>query len=112
MKSGLLDEFRSAGKEYCFISNIDNLGATVDVRILELMTTKRNGTFPEFLMEVTCKTLADVKGGTLVVEYAQVPREHVEEFKCARKFSKLNTNNLWVSLKAIKRLVNRAIVIT
>lgn len=32
--SGLLEDFIKAGKKYMFISNIDNLGATVDVSIL------------------------------------------------------------------------------
>ena len=32
--SGLLQEFIKAGKKYMFISNIDNLGATVDISIL------------------------------------------------------------------------------
>ncbi len=30
--SGLLDQFIEQGKEYMFLSNIDNLGATVDLR--------------------------------------------------------------------------------
>ena len=30
-RSGLLEQFLSEGKEYIFISNIDNLGATVDL---------------------------------------------------------------------------------
>ncbi|KRY33839.1 Actin-related protein 2, partial [Trichinella spiralis] len=29
--SGLLDKFIQSGKEYCFVSNIDNLGATLDL---------------------------------------------------------------------------------
>jgi UTP--glucose-1-phosphate uridylyltransferase len=29
--SGFLDKFINAGKKYCFLSNIDNLGATVDL---------------------------------------------------------------------------------
>ena len=29
--SGLLDQFIDQGKEYMFLSNIDNLGATVDL---------------------------------------------------------------------------------
>jgi len=29
--SGLLDQFIEQGKEYMFVSNIDNLGATVDL---------------------------------------------------------------------------------
>ncbi|CAD6270465.1 unnamed protein product [Miscanthus lutarioriparius] len=67
----------------------------------------------EYCMEVTPKTLADVKGGTLIsyegrvqlLEIAQVPDEHVNEFKSIEKFKIFNTNNLWVNLKAIKRLV-------
>ena len=30
-RSGLLDQFMAEGKEYMFVSNIDNLGATVDL---------------------------------------------------------------------------------
>jgi UTP--glucose-1-phosphate uridylyltransferase len=30
--SGLLNQFIEQGKEYMFLSNIDNLGATVDLR--------------------------------------------------------------------------------
>ena len=35
----------------------------------------------------------------------QVPKDHVDEFKSIKKFKIFNTNNLWVSLKAIKRLL-------
>jgi UDP-N-acetylglucosamine pyrophosphorylase len=67
----------------------------------------------EFLMEVTDKTRADVKGGTLIdydgrvrlLEIAQVPPEHVDDFKSVKKFQIFNTNNIWISLKAIKRVV-------
>lgn len=31
MRTGLLQKFIDEGKEYIFISNIDNLGATVDL---------------------------------------------------------------------------------
>lgn len=33
-KSGLCELFLNEGREFCFISNIDNLGATVDISIL------------------------------------------------------------------------------
>lgn len=49
------------GREYCFISNIDNLGATVDFKILKLLLEKGESSPLEFLMEVTDKTRADVK---------------------------------------------------
>lgn len=111
--SGLLQKFIDEGKEYMFVSNIDNLGATVDVNILNYMENPARSPAPEFLMEVTDKTRADVKGGTLIeyegkqrlLEIAQVPKEHVDEFKSVNKFRIFNTNNLWMKLTAIKRLV-------
>jgi len=111
--SGLLDKFIAEGKEYVFISNIDNLGATVDLTILNHLLNPQNGPAPEFVMEVTDKTRADVKGGTLVeyedklrlLEIAQVPKERVDEFKSVNKFKIFNTNNLWINMPAIKRVV-------
>ena len=109
LHSGVLDQLISEGKEYLFVSNSDNLGAVVDEKILQHMID----TQAEFLMEVTDKTKADVKGGTLIdydgqirlLEIAQVPSEHVEDFKSVRKFKIFNTNNLWVNLKALKRIM-------
>ncbi|CAL5202783.1 unnamed protein product [Lathyrus oleraceus] len=109
MNSGKLDTLLSQGKEYVFVANSDNLGALVDLKILNHLIQNKN----EYCMEVTPKTLADVKGGTLIsyegrvqlLEIAQVPDEHVSEFKSIEKFKIFNTNNLWVNLKAIKRLV-------
>uniref|UniRef100_A0A914X1B1 UTP--glucose-1-phosphate uridylyltransferase n=1 Tax=Plectus sambesii TaxID=2011161 RepID=A0A914X1B1_9BILA len=114
--SGLLDKFINEGKEFCFLANIDNLGATVDLNILNFVMTDESGgkvEQPEFVMEVTDKTRADVKGGTLIqyedrlmlLEIAQVPKDFVDEFKSVSKFRIFNTNNLWAKLSAIKRLV-------
>merc|ERR1712168_1671878 len=76
----------------------------------------------EFVMEVTDKTRADVKGGTLIqyedtqsnqkgrirlLEIAQVPKDHVDDFKSVSKFKIFNTNNLWINLKAINRLLEK-----
>ncbi|GME95488.1 unnamed protein product [[Candida] boidinii] len=107
--SGELDSLLDQGKEILFVSNGDNLGATVDTRILDHMLE----TGAEYIMELTDKTRADVKGGTLInyggeirlLEIAQVPKSHVEEFKSIKKFKNFNTNNLWINLRAIKRLV-------
>ena len=35
--SGLVDKLLAVGKEYLFVSNVDNLGAVVDLNILEHM---------------------------------------------------------------------------
>jgi UTP--glucose-1-phosphate uridylyltransferase len=111
--SGLLTQFVDQGKEFVFVSNIDNLGATVDINILSFLLDQNNGPAPEFVMEVTDKTRADVKGGTLVdyegklrlLEIAQVPKDRVDEFKSVSKFKIFNTNNLWIKLKAMQRVV-------
>ncbi len=47
-----------------------------------------------------------MKGGTLIqyhgklrlLEVAQVPKDHEEDFKSVKKFNVFNTNNLWMSL--------------
>ncbi|XP_049948349.1 UTP--glucose-1-phosphate uridylyltransferase-like [Schistocerca serialis cubense] len=113
--SGLLNQFIEEGRKYCFISNIDNLGAEVDLKILNLMDSAQSvhGGELEFLMEVTEKTKADVKGGALVIyeeklqllETAQIPKEHLEDFKSNPIFKYFNTNNLWIKLNAVKRNV-------
>lgn len=61
-------------------------------------------------MEVTDKTRADVKGGTLIkydnklrlLEIAQVPKDHLEDFKSVKTFKIFNTNNLWIKLDGKK----------
>lgn len=108
-RSGVLDRLLAQGKEYLFVSNSDNLGAIVDPRILQHMAESQS----EFVMEVTSKTKGDIKGGTLInydgtfrlLESAQVPPQHMEDFDSARRFKVFNTNNLWVNLKALKRVL-------
>lgn len=59
--SGLLEKLITEGKEYIFVSNIDNLGATVDLHILHHLISQPADKRCEFIMEVTDKTRADVK---------------------------------------------------
>ncbi|KAL3963884.1 hypothetical protein ACCO45_000888 [Purpureocillium lilacinum] len=78
--SGILDKLIERGIEIIFLSNVDNLGAVVDLRILQHMVETK----AEYIMELTNKTKADVKGGTIIdyegsvrlLEIAQVPKEH------------------------------------
>ncbi|KAI4100960.1 MAG: hypothetical protein LQ339_005281 [Xanthoria mediterranea] len=107
--SGILDKLIERGVEVLFLSNADNLGAVVDLGILQHMVQ----TEAEYIMELTDKTKADVKGGTIInydgsvrlLEIAQVPKEHTNEFKSIKKFKYFNTNNIWLNLQAIKRVV-------
>ncbi|KAG7446245.1 UTP-glucose-1-phosphate uridylyltransferase [Guyanagaster necrorhizus] len=111
LHSGVLDQLLEDGKEYLFVSNSDNLGATVDTRIMQYMIDEQI----EFLMEVTGKTKADLQGGTLVdlngslclLELGQVPPQHIEDFQSVRKFGIVNTNNLWINLRALKRIMDK-----
>lgn len=108
LNTGVLNQLIEQGKKYMFIANADNLGASVDLKILKLMG--QSGA--PFIMEVTDKTRADVKGGTLIkthnqalrlLEIAQVPRDYREEFKSVKKFKIFNTNNIWINLLELKK---------
>ncbi|KAF5321716.1 hypothetical protein D9619_001934 [Psilocybe cf. subviscida] len=109
-RSGVLDRLLAEGKEYLFVSNSDNLGAIVDKRILQYMIEQKS----EFIMEVTSKIKGDIQGGTLIdydgslrlLEASQVPSNNVDDFN-ARKFKFFNTNNLWINLKALKRVLGQ-----
>ncbi|KAG0440513.1 UTP--glucose-1-phosphate uridylyltransferase [Dictyocoela muelleri] len=107
--SGMLDQLLNEGKEYLFVSNIDNLAATVDFKILNYVIENDI----DFLMEVTDKTRADIKGGTLIeyegaltlLEIAQVPKDKKSEFTSVRKFKIFNTNSVLINLKSLKKLL-------
>ena len=102
-------ELKAEGRETIFLANVDNLGAQLDPTLLHHFVTSGL----EFALELTPKTLSDVKGGTLIryenrlklLEIAQVPRDHVEEFQDIKKFTVFNTNNVWMSLPAVERVV-------
>jgi UTP--glucose-1-phosphate uridylyltransferase len=117
-QTGILDRLIAGGYEYAFISNGDNLGATIEPHILEYFA-KNN---LEFAMEMTPKTLADTKGGAIyrkmidgkfmgleLLETAQVPKENEHEFSGMGKFRTFSTNNLWVNLKSLQKLMEQKI---
>lgn len=109
-QTGILDKLISMGIKYAFISNIDNLGATIDYKILNDLIKSD----VDFALELTPKTLQDVKGGTLIkydgkykmFEVAQCPPDKLNEFTSIDKFKYFNTNNVWIKLEAIKDLVS------
>lgn len=107
--SGLLDRLLSEGFRWAFISNIDNLAACVEAWILGLIESRN----ADFVMEVTDRTLSDRKGGTLVLkdgrlfllEIAQVAPDERDRFMDRDLFPVFNTNNIWVDLLALKKIL-------
>ena len=51
-------------------------------------------------------TLIQYEGKLRLLEIAQVPKQHVDEFKSIKTFKIFNTNNLWIRLDAIKRAID------
>ena len=103
--SGMLARLLDAGYEYAFVSNSDNLGAAVDARILGWFEREQ---LP-FAMEVTERLDVDRKGGhvarrqgrLVLREIAQTPDDDIEAFSNIRRHRFFNTNNLWISLRAL-----------
>ena len=48
--------------------------------------------------------MIEYEGRARLLEIAQVPKEHVDEFKSVSKFKIFNTNNLWLRIDAVDRL--------
>lgn len=112
VESGILDQLLDQGFEIAFLSNGDNLGATVDPHIVSFLLKENI----DFAMEMTPKTLADKKGGAIyrklvdqkftgyeLLETAQVPKDKEHEFSGLGKFRTFSTNNLWINLKSLKK---------
>ena len=108
--SGILDILLADGFEYTFISNSDNLGAIINPTILGYFAERQ---LP-FMMEVADRTKADSKGGHLarrpegqliLREIAQCPTEDEAAFQDITRHKYFNTNNLWLHLPTLKKLL-------
>jgi UTP--glucose-1-phosphate uridylyltransferase len=105
--TGLLADLLERGYEYLFLSNSDNLGATLEPRILGWLA----GEALPFVSEVVDRTESDRKGGhlarrhsdggLLLRETAQVPDEDQAAFEDVGIHSYFNANSIWVSLGAL-----------
>jgi len=111
--SGTLDSLLAKGFKYMFVSNSDNLGATMDLKILTYFAAAG----APFMMEVADRTDADKKGGHLAAmkagggltlrELAQCPEDDEKAFQDTTKYAYFNTNNLWVDLEKLKALFDK-----
>ncbi len=116
LASGLLERLLSAGAKYLFVSNSDNLGATLDLDLLGYFAESGQS----FLMEVAQRTSSDRKGGHLarrngkflLRESAQCPEDDQAAFQDITRHRFFNTNNLWLRLDALKQalLANQGFV--
>ena len=107
--SGWLDKLLAEGITYAFVSNSDNLGATLDPSLLAWFAESG----APFLMEVTRRTAADKKGGHLALrprdgrlilrESAQCPDADADAFQDIDRHRFFNTNNLWIRLDHLKK---------
>ena len=106
--SGWLERLLAEGVNYAFVSNSDNLGATLDPTLLAFFA----GSGAPFMMEVTRRTAADKKGGhlakrksdgrLLLREVAQCADGDLDDFQNIDKHLYFNTNNIWLNLKELK----------
>lgn len=104
---GMLDRLLAAGYRYAFVSNIDNLGATLDATLLNWFS--QSGL--DFAMEVTARTEQDKKGGHLarfasgqliLRERSQCAAQDLAAFEDIERHRYFNTNNLWLRLEALR----------
>lgn len=110
--SGVLKTLLDKGIVYAFISNSDNLGATLDESILGYFSENE---FP-FMMEVAPRTPSDVKGGHIarykdgrlvLRESAQCPENELGAFRDITLFGFFNTNSIWINLNALHKLIQK-----
>jgi len=110
--SGMLDELLDHGYEHAFVSNVDNLGAVLEPRILAWFD--REGL--PFAMEAPDRTEADRKGGhparlregggLVLRESAQTPEEDLEALQDTVRHPYFNANNLWLSLSSLREALS------
>lgn len=109
---GILEALLERGFHYAFVSNADNLGATLDLNILGYMADKH---LP-YLAEVADRTEADKKGGhlarrkrdgrILLRETAQCAPSELALFQDLHRHPFFHTNNIWLDLRAVRRLLD------
>ncbi len=110
--SGCLDQLLKDGYKYMFVSNSDNLGASLDLSILTYFAKAD----APFMMECCERTTNDKKGGHLAVrnsdqqlilrESAMCLSEDESAFQDISKHRYFNTNNLWIRLDKLKEIMD------
>ncbi len=110
-ESGLLKQLLHRDFRYAFVSNIDNLGATLDMGLLGFFAEKGFS----YMLEGADRTPMDKKGGHLAIraddghlvlrEAAQCPEQDMKSFQDIERHHFFNTNNIWIDLQALQDLI-------
>jgi len=111
--SGALDSLLKDGYKYMFVSNSDNLGASLDMKILSYFAKSD----APFTMECCERTSNDKKGGHLALrksdkqlilrESAMCADEDEAAFQDINNHRFFNTNNLWIRLDKLKEIIDK-----
>ncbi|GJM11538.1 MAG: UTP--glucose-1-phosphate uridylyltransferase [Lysobacteraceae bacterium] len=109
--SGVLERLKNNGVKYVFVSNADNLGATLDLELLGWFAASGL----TMAMEVTRRTDVDRKGGHLAIrrsdgrlilrERAQCAQQDRKAFSDIKRHRFFNTNNLWLHLDGLAEIL-------
>ncbi|OFQ97731.1 UTP--glucose-1-phosphate uridylyltransferase [Alloscardovia sp. HMSC034E08] len=112
-ESGILDVLQENGIEYIFISNSDNLGARPSSIIAGYFAKSKT----DFMVEVSRKTPADLKGGHFVIdketgrltlrEMSQVHPDNKAAAMDENIHPYFNTNNIWIRISALKKVLEK-----
>ncbi|CAL0326892.1 unnamed protein product [Lupinus luteus] len=100
MSGGTLDLLLSQGKEYVLVMTSDNVATIIDPNILNHLMTNDI----EYCMEVTPSHSFNLILTTMKFKLQEIARNQDKQLK--DNFKLIDTSNMWVSLRAIKRLVD------
>ena len=106
--SGWLDRLLADGVKYAFVSNSDNLGATLDAGLLSWFAESgapsqwRSPAAPKPTKKAATSPFAKADDRLVLREVAQCPDSDIEFFQDIERHKFFNTNNLWLNLPALK----------
>ncbi|WAS98195.1 UTP--glucose-1-phosphate uridylyltransferase [Nannocystis punicea] len=102
--SGVVGELRARGVEHVLVSNVDNLGASLDPTVLGAHLEAVDGG-AELSVEVVARApedaggcVADLDGRATIIESFRLPPG-----TSLAQYPHFNTNTLWISLAALER---------
>ncbi|BAT77440.1 hypothetical protein VIGAN_02001900 [Vigna angularis var. angularis] len=100
MTGGTLDSLLSQGKEYILVLKSDNVATIVDPNILNHLMINDI----EYCMEVTPNQSFNLVLTAMKFKLGEIARNQDKNLK--NNFKLIDTTNMWVSLRAIKRFVD------